>query len=87
MQCVMVAQGTANENMLGLLGLSSDKVVIFSVIQENKISDALRTLEIKFSSIKGGKGVACTIPFTSVIGTLIYGFLSNNRDTVKENKQ
>lgn len=86
MQCVMVAQGTANESMLGLLGLSSEKVVILSVIQESKIPDALKTLDAKFKSIKGGKGVACTIPLTSVIGTLIYGFLSNNRETVKEKK-
>lgn len=87
MQCVTVAQGTANENMLGLLGLSSDKVVICSVIQESKVPEAMRTLESKFNSIKGGKGVAWTIPLTSVIGTLIYGFLSNNRETVKEKQQ
>ena len=30
--------------------------------------------EEKFHTIKDGKGVACTIPLTSVIGTLIYGF-------------
>lgn len=87
MQCVMVAQGTANENMLGLLGLSNDKAVIFSIVQESKVPEALRTLENKFNSIKGGKGVAWTIPLTSVIGTLIYGFLSNNRETVKEKQQ
>ncbi|MDE7454405.1 MAG: hypothetical protein K2M64_01080 [Clostridia bacterium] len=86
MQCVLIGQGTANESMLGLLGLTdSDKAVILSVIQENKVPDALSTLEVKFDQIKGGKGVACTLPLTSVIGALIYRFLSNNRDTVKEN--
>ena len=85
---VALARGTANEKMLGLLGLTdSDKSVIFGVIQENKIPDALHTLEQKFATIKDGKGVAFTIPLTSVIGTLIYGFLSNNRLTVKEGKQ
>ena len=40
----------------------------------------------KFNTIKDGKGIAFTIPLTSVIGTLIYGFLSNNRMAVKEEK-
>ena len=71
MQMVMLAHGT-------------DKVVIISVIQESKIPDALRVLEEKFNTIKGGKGVACTVPLSSVIGTLIYGFLSNNKMVVKE---
>lgn len=83
-----MARGTANVSTLELLGLSdSDKVVILSIIQENKIPDALAALGDKFNSIKDGKGVAWTVPLTSVIGTLIYGFLSNNRETVKESKQ
>ena len=85
MQCVLLGQGTADKSSLELLGLTdNDKAVIVSVIQENKVSDALSALEEKFNSIKGGKGVACTMPLTSVIGALIYGFLSNNRETVKE---
>lgn len=87
MQFQTLAQGTANEKMLGYLGLTdSDKVVIFSVIQEKKINDALNTLEEKFAAIRNGNGIAFTVPFSSVIGTLIYGFLSNNRMAVKENK-
>ena len=85
MQMVMLAHGTANEKMLNYLGLTdTDKVVIISGIQESKIPDALRVLEEKFNTIKGGKGVACTVPLSSVIGTLIYGFLSNNKMVVKE---
>ena len=87
MQTVLIAQGPANAKMLDLLGLSNtDKCVILSVIQENKIPDAMHTLEAKFNTLKDGKGVACTVPISSVIGALIYGFLSNNRMTVKENK-
>ena len=85
MQCVLIGQGTADKSTLGLLGLTdTDKAVILSVIQDKKIPDALSTLDNRFNSIKGGKGVAWTIPLTSVIGVLIYGFLSNNRETVKE---
>ena len=85
MQCVLLGQGSADKSTLGLLGLTdSDKAVILSVVQEKKESDVLQTLDDKFRSIKGGKGVACTMPLTSVIGVLIYGFLSDNRETVKE---
>ena len=84
-QCVVLGEGTADKSMLGLLGLSdNDKAVILSVIQQQKLPDALAGLEHKFNSIKGGKGVAWTVSLTSVIGVLIYGFLSNNRETVKE---
>lgn len=85
MQCVLLGQGTADKSTLGLLGLTdSDKAVILGVIQEKKVSDAFHTLQTKFDTIKGGKGVAWTIPLSSVIGALIYGFLSDNRDAVKE---
>ncbi|MDE7329772.1 MAG: hypothetical protein K2N30_01570 [Clostridia bacterium] len=87
MQVITLANGTADAKMMNYLGLSdTDKAVIFSVIQENKVNDALHLLEYKFNTIKDGKGIAFTIPLSSVIGTLIYGFLSNNRTVVKEDK-
>lgn len=88
LQVVALASGTADAKMLNYLGLSdTDKTVIFSVIQENNVQKALGTLEEKFKTIKDGKGIAFTIPLSSVIGTLIYGFLSNNRTMVKEEKK
>ena len=87
MQVMAFAQGTADAKIMRNLGLTdSDKSVIFSIIQENKLPDALHTLDDKFKTMKGGKGIAYTIPLTSVIGTLIFGFLSNNRSVVKENR-
>lgn len=86
MQMVLMARGTASAKMLSLLGLAdNEKAVILSVIQENKIEGALSKIDEKFRTIKDGKGVAFTIPLTSVIGALIYGFLSDNRMMVKEN--
>ena len=85
MQVTAFGSGTADAKMLVLLGLdNSEKAVIFSVIQEKKIPDALRMLDERFKTIKDGKGVAFTIPLTSVIGTLIFRFLSNTRLAVKE---
>lgn len=85
MQVTAYGHGTADAKMLVYLGLAeSEKAVIFSVIQQQHISDALSMLEEKFATIKDGKGVAFTVPLTSVIGSLIYRFLSNSRMTAKE---
>lgn len=80
MQLAMSAHGTANSEMLNYLGLvDSEKVVIISTIREDKIKDAMKTLEEKFATIKNGKGIAYTVPMTSTIGVAIYQFLCNNR--------
>ena len=87
LQTTVLSHGTADAKMLSLLGLSDiEKTVIFSIIQEKKVNDAVAVLEEKFNTIRDGKGIAFTVPLTSVIGTLIYRFLSNNRTPVKEEK-
>ena len=84
MQLAIPAQGTANEQIRSILGLAdTDKAVIFSVIREDEAKNVLNAIEEKFETIKNGKGIAYTIPLTSVIGVSIFGFLSNNRMTVK----
>ena len=55
-------------------------------MQQNKLPDALYALGRKFETVKDGKGIAFTIPLSSVMGALLYGFLSNNRSVVKEEK-
>ena len=79
-QTAVLGQGTARSEMMYMLGLEdSDKGVIFSVLREDKAEDALRGLDEKFHTIKNGKGIAFTIPMSSVIGVAIYRFLSNHR--------
>ena len=79
-QTAVLAQGTAHSEMLYMLGLEdSDKSVIFSVIREDKATEALHMLEEKFQTIKNGKGIAFTIPMSSVIGVAMYRFLSNHK--------
>ena len=78
-QSAVLAQGTARSETLYMLGLEdSDKSVIFSVIREDRAQEILQGLEDKFTSIKNGKGIAFTIPVSSVIGVAIYRFLSNH---------
>ena len=80
LQLTVAANGTANTEMLRVLGLTeSDKAVIFSVVREDRAPVALRFLEEKFETIKNGKGIAYTIPMTGTIGVAIYQFLSNSR--------
>ena len=85
LQLAMHGRGTANREMLNLLGLSdSDKSVIFSVVRSDRAKEMLALLDEKFRTVRGGKGIAYTIPMTSVVGVAIYRFLSDNRMPVKE---
>ncbi len=78
MQLILHAQGTAGTEVLSLLGLNdSDRAVIISVIRRDRADEALSTLEEKFRTVKGGKGIAYTVPMTSTIGVAIYQFLCN----------
>ena len=79
------ARGTANAEMLSLSEWNDQtKTAIFSVIKQERAKEALATLEEKFKTIKKGKGIAFTVPFSRMIGVAAYGFLSNNLKTVKE---
>ncbi|MBQ9714281.1 MAG: hypothetical protein IJV83_03060 [Clostridia bacterium] len=79
-QTSVLGQGTAHSDMLYMLGLEdSDKSVIFSILREDKAQEAMQALEDKFHALKNGKGIAFTIPLSSVIGVAIYRFLSNHR--------
>ncbi len=78
LQTSMAARGTAGAETMSRLGLpDSDKTVIYSVIREDMVPRALETLEEKFKTIRGGKGIAFTVPMTGTIGVAIYQFLSN----------
>ena len=80
LQVQMHAAGTAGSEMLHYLGLEeSEKRVIFSIIREDVARDAMKGLEEKFATLRGGKGIAYTVPLSSVAGVAIYQFLSNHR--------
>ena len=54
-----------------------EKQVIFTVVRQDQAKNALSVLEEKFQTIRGGKGIAFTVPFTSTIGVSVYQFLTN----------
>ncbi len=78
------AHGTAKADILDYLGLAdSDKTVIFSVVRSDRLDELMYTLDMKFRTIRNGKGVSVSIPFSSMIGTSVYAFLCNAAETVR----
>lgn len=80
MQMVVIGNGTTKTTVY--VDEKGTKAVIFGVLSDDKIKPALSFLEDKFKTIKNGKGVACTVPLSSVMGVQFYNFLSNNRSTM-----
>ena len=81
-QFFVSAQGTSSKEMLDLLGLADDKKsVILGIVPADRSHDLLSALGERFRTIRNGKGVAFTVPLTSVIGVSTYRLLANIRDT------
>ena len=78
-QMVTGGLGTAQSELISMLGLNVHKSVIISVIREDLTQTIMDCLEDKFATIKNGKGIAFAVPMSSVIGVNLYQFLSNNK--------
>ena len=78
-QMVMSGLGTANSELLELLGLEPHKAVILSVVREDLVDGIMNCLEDKFRTVRNGKGICFAVPLSSVIGVNLYQFLSDNR--------
>ena len=78
-QMAIPGTGTANSEIVDLLGLNMHKAVLFSIVREDMVDSVMNCLEDKFETIKNGKGISFAVPLSSVIGVNMYRFLSNNR--------
>ena len=84
LQLTVPAKGTTHL-ILNYLGLTDHpKSLVMSVVRSDEAGKLIELLDQTFKKGKRYKGVAFTVPMTSVIGTLVYGFLSNDKRTVKE---
>jgi nitrogen regulatory protein PII len=83
-QMVTSGKGTAQSELIDLLGLNIHKAVILSVVREDMVDPVMKCLEDKFATIRNGKGIAFAVPLSSVIGVNIYQFLSNNKQGREE---
>ncbi len=72
-------KGTANSDLIDMLGLNIHKAVLLGVVREDMVDPIMTCLEEKFRTIKKGKGIAFAVPLSSVIGVNVYQFLSNNK--------
>ena len=84
LQITMPCKGTTHL-LLNYRGLTDrPKTLIMSVVREDESASLVSLLDETFK--KGGdyKGIALTVPFSSMIGALAYGFLSNEKQ-IKEN--
>lgn len=78
LQTILYARGTAPSDIMEYIGLKdSNKAVIISIVQEDKIKDILAKYEDEVFKLKTHKGIAFTIPIKSLIGVYIYQFLAN----------
>ena len=84
LQLTVPAKGTTHL-ILDYLGLTDrPKSLVMSVVRAGESAKLIELLDDTFKKGKGYKGIAFTIPMTSVVGTLVYGFLSNDKRTVKK---
>ena len=84
MQICVVGTGTARPDLVEFLGLKDNKrTVIFSVVRQDRLDEIFEALEERFHTVNRGTGIAFTVPLTSVIGKLTYGFLSNELRMIK----
>ena len=83
-QLSMPAKGTSHL-ILNYLGLSERaKTLILSIVRADEAQALITELDDTFKKGREYKGVAFTVKLTSVIGTLVYGFLANDQRAVKE---
>ncbi len=79
LQFTVPCKGTTHL-ILNYLGLADKpKTLVTSIIRSDEAAELIARLNEHF--LKGGeyKGVAFTVPLSSIIGTLPYGFLSNEK--------
>lgn len=77
-QMAVPGKGTANSEIISLLGLNIHKAVLFSLVREDQVDNLMNCLEDKFKSIKNGQGISFAVPLSSIIGVNLYRFMSNN---------
>ena len=81
LQVLLAGEGTAKTETLRLLGLDDTaRAVIVSVIRNDLAPAIFDMLEDKFKTVRGGKGIAWSVPMTSAVGVAIYQFLSDYRE-------
>ncbi len=74
---IILGHGTANSDILGILGLGeTEKDIVMSTVLEGKAAAILKKITNEMQLRKSGKGIAFTIPINSIDNRCSYEFLS-----------
>ena len=78
-QFVQLGEGTAQKEIRNILGIEDNsKEIIISLIPDEKLPNVKRELEAFFKISKRNRGIAFSIPMTSIIGMKIYQYLTDS---------
>ena len=79
LQLITNAKGTADTSILEFLGLGEyEQNAIFAVVRADALDEIMDILEKRFYTVRNGKGIAMSIPLSSMIGKTIFGFLTGD---------
>lgn len=67
-QLALGGLGTANSEIVDLLGLNRHKAVLISVVRDDMMDEVMKKLEQKFETVRNGKGIAFSLPVSDVTG-------------------
>ncbi len=82
---IALGKGTAKSDILNYLGLGeTEKDIVLSVIQEDKISFIIKNLKERFNLKEPGNGVAFSIPISSVDSSAALELISSIVNNEKE---
>ena len=68
-QLIILGEGTAEQEILELLGLSGiKKDIVLSFVAEENVDEAMNQLQGKLELNKKGKGISCVVDLNSIGG-------------------
>ncbi len=76
----LLGKGTAPEEIYAMLSTNVKKDIILAVIREPDLEMISNFVQTRFSVSKKAKGIAFTTKVNSLVGVLIYKFLTNSRE-------
>lgn len=78
MQFLHVGYGTASKEVLEILGIQDNqKDIVTALVTPGEIREIKKEIEAFFEVNKKKRGIAFTIPLSSLVGVKVYHFLTN----------
>ena len=77
LQFVQIGNGTATSSIRDILNVEDTrKEIIYSIVREDAVNDIKKEIDVYFVASKKNKGIAYTIPLTSIMGVKMYKFIT-----------